>query len=184
MKTLWIGINTNDALNQDIIAHGGKLLSGKVAESCLLEGFDAIMDEKLDSLNSFRYPPYPRGPRRVARTEWSRAEGSRDISVSYLNIPYLSIRSREHALVKEAKAWCRTVPKDESICVFIYSMHSPFMKAAAAIKKMRPDATVSMLVLDLPQFMDLHMSRLKKMLKAMDWRLLNLRMYEAKKKLF
>lgn len=170
MRTLWIGIHTNDAVNKEILALGGKLMSGKVAEGCLLEGFDAIMPEKLDTVNSFRYPAFPKGPMRVKRVEWQRTEGARDVSVSYLNLPYLSILSREKALVKEAKAWCRAVPKDEPIRVLVYSMHSPFMKAAAAIKRMRPDACVSMLVLDLPQFMDLHMSRLKKLLKAMDWR--------------
>ncbi len=170
MKTLWLGIHTNEALNKDILAHGGKFMSGKVAESCLLEGFDAIMTEKLDTVNSFRYPPFPKGPLVVSRTAWSRTEGTQDVSVRYLNLPYLSIPSRERALVKEAKRWCKSVPKDEPICVFIYSMHSPFMKAASAIKKMRPDAKIAMLVLDLPQFMDLHMSRLKKMLKNMDWK--------------
>lgn len=48
-------------------------------------------------------------------------------------------------------------------------MHSPFMACAATVKKIIPKAKIVLIVPDLPQFMDLNMSRLKRILKAFDW---------------
>ena len=48
-------------------------------------------------------------------------------------------------------------------------MHSPFMEAAKEIKKTIPNAKIALIVPDLPQFMDLRMGKLKKVLKKIDW---------------
>jgi len=44
------------------------------------------------------------------------------------------------------------------------------MAAACEVKRIVPEAKICLIVPDLPQYMDLKMSRVKKVLKAMDWR--------------
>ena len=169
MKLLWIGISVNNEIKEDLLRYHAKFLSGAVSEAALLSGFDTLGYTNLDTLNSYRYPVHPQGPRFVERKEWSRNGTSCDINVAYRNGKYTRLLSRKRALCREAACWAKKIPDDEEVTVFIYSMHSPFLAAAKTIKKIHPKTTIALLVLDLPQFMDLHMSPVKKVLKKIDW---------------
>ena len=169
MKLLWIGVNFNEKIKKEILECGGKILSGSVSEKNLISGVENCGYENMDTINSYQYPCYPQGPRFVQREEWSRNGKSRDVSVGYFNLKYFNHISRKKALKKEARKWVKKIPKDEEIVVFVYSMHSPFLAAAKTIKKLHKNTKIVMLVLDLPQFMDMNMSALKKFLKKIDW---------------
>ncbi len=169
-KYLWIGVSTNDEIRKELLDCGAKIMSGAVSEENLIAGVDTLLNGKMDTVNSYQYPTYPKGPMRVQRREWSRCEKSRDVSVEYINVKYLNHLSRKKALKKEAKKWAKGLSENDEAVVFVYSMHSPFLAAAKQIKRYHKNTTVSMLVLDLPQFMDMNMSPLKKILKKIDWR--------------
>lgn len=169
MKLLWIGISTNDEMREELLRYKAKILSGTISEANLLAGFDAN-GVCIHTLNSYKYPAYPRGPLRVRRREWSRNGESEDISTGYLNLKYLNHISRKRALKKEIRAWAKSISEDEEVVVFVYSMHSPFMAAAKELKRYHKNTRIVLIVMDLPQYMDLHMSRVKKLLKAIDWK--------------
>lgn len=168
MKNLWIGMCTDEKLKKHIISNNGKILSGSVSQDSLVEGLERNGVE-FDSINSFRVPEYPvYREKNIKEYKWSRTKDSKDIEVGYHNLKYIGLYFKTLSLKKEAKKWARE-HKGEAPIVFIYSMHSPFMAAAKAVKKKLPDSTVVLIVADLPQYMDFNMSPIKKILKKIDW---------------
>lgn len=167
MKYLWIGMCTDAVLKEQIVSNNGKLLSSSVSQDNLLEGLDKFVC--CDSINSIRLDAYPTYKElKIKEYRWSRNGKSNDVSVGYLNLKYLAIYFKTKSLEKEAKKWARE-HKNENVTVFVYSMHSPFMAAAKVIKRIIPTAKIVLIVPDLPQFMDFGMSKIKKILKAVDW---------------
>lgn len=159
---------TDAVLKKQIVLNNGKLLSSSVSQDNLLEGMDNFIC--CDSINSIRLDAYPTYKElKIKEYRWSRNAESKDVSVSYLNLKYLAIYFKTKSLEKEAKKWARE-HKNENVTVFVYSMHSPFMAAAKVIKRIIPTAKIVLIVPDLPQFMDLGMSTVKKILKAIDWK--------------
>lgn len=166
---LWIGMCTDENLRQHIIRNGGKIMSSCVSQDSLLAGVESH-GVYCDTIGAVRLPEYPKyATPQVEDYRWSHREGTQDISVGYCNRRFVSHISKRQALVKAAKAWAKA-HRGKAVTVFVYSMHTPFMAAAAAVKKIIPDATIVLIIPDLPQYMDLNMSRLKKILKAIDWR--------------
>ncbi len=168
-KFLWIGVCANQEIKDNVIKNGGRILSATVSQDNILEGFENN-DVYPDSINAFRVGEYPRYKELLVKGyKWNRKAETEDINVSYLNLKFVSHFFKEKALVKEARKWAKK-NKDNEIVVFVYSMHSPFMTAAKAIKKIVPSAKIVLIVLDLPQFMDLGMNRIKAFLKKIDWK--------------
>jgi len=168
MKYLWIGVCLSEAQKKFIIDGGGKIMSANVSQDAILSGAEQT-GVCFDSINSQKLPAYPRFKHKIIPEErWSRNGVSSDASVGYKNIKYLSHLYRTRALCREARKWAHA-HKDDDVTILVYSMHSPFMAAADEVKKIIPNAKVNLIVPDLPQFMDLHMSKVKKLLKAVDW---------------
>lgn len=169
MKCLWIGVCLSDEQREFIINGGGKILSANVSQDALLAGLEQN-GLCFDSINAQRLPYYPIFPHKtIPEFRWSRNGMSSDVSVGYKNVKYLAHMYKTKSLIRAARAWALS-NKDEDVTVFVYSMHSPFMACAAEVKKFIPSAKINLIVPDLPQFMDLHMSRVKKILKVFDWR--------------
>lgn len=166
MKAIWIGVGVGPELRKTIIANNGKLLSAQVSESNLIQGIDAL-DIPMDTLNG---PNIGSGVLSDVPPEtWCRNKTSHDMSVGYKNIKYLNLLLKQRALCREARRWAKDYRHREAPVIFVYSMHAPFMAAACEVKKYLPHAKICQIVPDLPQYMDLKMSRLKKVLKALDW---------------
>ena len=168
MEYLWIGVSNSEEGKAHILKNGGKLLSAEVSSAALLSGLaeNGIFP---DSINACALPAYPRyAEKTVKQFRWETENGKSGVSVGYKNVKYLNHHYKKRALVKEAKKWARE-HKNEDVTVFVYQMHSPFMAAAKAVKKIIPSARLALIVPDLPQFMDLHMSRVKRVLKKIDW---------------
>ena len=169
MKYLWIGVGNSEEGRAHILKNGGKILSAGTSNDALVAGL-VKNGVYCDCINSCRLPCYPRYPeKKVKPFKWTTENGAECQSVSFLNIKYINLISKKNALVKAAKAWARK-HKNEEITVFVYQMHTPFMAAANAVKKIAPKTRIVLIVPDLPQFMDMNMSSLKKILKAMDWK--------------
>lgn len=169
MKYLWIGVSNSEERRAEIVKNGGKLLSAEVSSEALYKGL-AQNGAVCDSINAAKIPTYPSYPeKKVERHTWISEGGGNCVGIGYINRPYINIISKKRAMVKETRAWAKQ-NTTEDVTVFVYQMHTPFMAAARAVKKIIPNAKIVLIVPDLPQFMDLHMSRLKKILKAIDWR--------------
>lgn len=165
---LWIGMCCSQEEKDHIISCGGKLLSAIVSQDNLVWGLNKEID--MDSINSVRVPSYPLyKEKKIKKFEWSRTGKSKDVNVSYLNYKYIGLYFKTRALEKTATKWAKQHKTDE-VTVFVYSMHSPFMSAAKVVKKVIPTAKIVLIVPDLPQFMDLGMNKIKKVLKAIDWK--------------
>ena len=169
MKYLWIGVGNSDEGRAHILKNGGKLLSASTSNDSLVAGLEAC-DICCDTINSCRLPVYPRYPeKKIKPYTWTTAVGGEGQSVGYLNFKYINLLSKKNALVRAASDWARK-NKDADVTVFVYQMSTPYMAAAVAVKRIIPKAQFVLVVPDLPQFMDMNMSRLKKILKAMDWK--------------
>ena len=166
-KYLWIGMTISDKEKETIIKNGGKILSANVSQNNLLDGLceNCVI---ADSINAYRLGEYPRYKEKyVCGDKWSR-NGGADTSVSYCNFKYISHYFKTKALIKAANDWAKK-HKNEDVTVLVYSMHSPFMAAAKEVKKVIKSAKIVLIVPDLPQYMDLGMNRVKKILKGIDW---------------
>ena len=168
MKHLWIGVGNSEEEREKIIQNGGKLLSADVSNDALMVGLYSN-GISCDSINSSRLPTYPAyKQKRILPYSWKKQDGGEGISVGYWNFPYINLLSKTRTLAKAAKKWAKR-NKNEDVTVWVYQMHSPFMKAADAVKKIIPSAKIVLIVPDLPQYMDMNMSKLKKALKKIDW---------------
>ncbi|MBE6576886.1 MAG: glycosyltransferase family 4 protein [Ruminococcaceae bacterium] len=169
MKYLWIGVGNSEEGRAHILKNGGKLLSAEISNDALVAGLDAN-GVFCDMINSSRIAAYPKYPeKRIKPYTWTTANGAECQNVGYLNLKYINLLSKKKSLVKAAREWAKK-HKNEDVTVFVYQMHTPFMAAASAVKKLIPNAKFVLIVPDLPQFMDMNMSRLKKTLKAIDWK--------------
>ena len=166
MKYLWIGMGLSDAQRKMIHDKGGSFLSAYVSQQAIIEGLDA-QGIILDSINSF-HQISPKIMKVIEPDTWSRTGRSLDQSIGFKNRKYIRDIERKHKLVRMAREWAEK-NKDEDITVFTFQMHTPVMAAAGAIKKTNHKAQIIQIVPDLPQYMDLSPSTLKKLLKKIDW---------------
>jgi len=169
-KILWIGCFASDKDFNEMSKKGYNLASAQVSQKNLINGIEEASGCIIDTLNEYVLPPYPQyADKVIERKEWSHRKGAADVSVGYQNIKYYNHISSTSALVKETQAWALNHRNEKKLIVFVYSMRSPVMKAAKALKKIIPSAKVFLIVTDLPQFMDLGMSKMKALLKRIDW---------------
>lgn len=172
MKLLWIGELLSPTLEKKVIHNDGAIMSALISERNLVTGIDSLGIE-MDSINSCQVSVTCKVPRNkmpiIEREQWSRNSSSTDISVSYKNIKYLDMILRTKALKKETRQWANENKNQDTVSVIVYNMHSPYLEAAIEIKKIIPSAKIFLIVTDLPMYMDLEMSLIKKILKFLDW---------------
>ena len=159
----------DEKLKAHIVKNNGKFLSASVSQDNLLCGLENN-GIYCDTINSVRLKPYPIYKElKIEEYRWNRTGKSEDVSAGYLNLKYIGLYFKTKALIKLAKQWARK-NKGSRVTVFIYSMHSPFMAAANAVKKIIPNSEIVLIVPDLPQYMELKVSKVKQFLKAIDWK--------------
>ena len=166
MKILWIGINIGPHMLEEYKNKNGKLLSAYVSHNNILEGLDALECD-IDSINSYHFSPSI--IKNIPMESWSRTGESEDLSVGFKNIKYVNRILSKKALCKATRQWAIRHRDEKNIKVVVYEMHSPFMSAALEVKKIVPSAEICLIVPDLPQYMDMAMSPIKKILKKIDW---------------
>jgi glycosyltransferase involved in cell wall biosynthesis len=171
-KYLWLGYCLSESRRKDILSKGIPLLSAHRTQSTLLEALRQSCGCAFSTINLPGVPTYPQFPGLFIRKEHWTSDQAEHFSVGYLNLKYITIISRQIGAVSAAMRWCRTVQPGQRPVIFVYSMVSAFMLAALRIKKKHPDTLIVQLVPDLPEYMDLHMSLMKKMLKRLDARVI------------
>lgn len=170
MQLLWIGCLESDEEFMNKVKKGYELASAQVSQQNLVSGLEQVSGLFFDSINGSVLPPYPLYEDRIiAPVTWSHVTGAYDISVGYKNDQYINRINCKNAMLKAADDWIEKRYKQDELIVFVYSMRSAPMAAACRIKKKIDKAKIYLIVSDLPQFMDLGQSRLKAMLKQVDW---------------
>lgn len=168
MRILWIGNYEDPDVLGSMITKGYKSTSSQVSQSNIIHGVEKVSGQVFDILSGSVLPEYPRYHDKIIREHrWSHRNGASDISVGYNNAKYINRISCQNAMVKAAKEWAKNC-QDKDVIVLAYSMRSPIMASAAAIKKIIPSAKLYLIITDLPQYMDLAPSRIKKVLKRVD----------------
>lgn len=169
-QSLWIGCLEEEIELIKKSKKGFNLASAQISQMNILNGLEEIKGETFDTINGSVLPPYPiYKDKYVEEIKWSRKNESKDISVGYYNYKYINRVLCKNSVVRATKKWASENYKGEGLDVFIYSMRSPSMAAGCTIKKIIPEARIFLIVTDLPQFMDLSESKLKKILKKIDW---------------
>lgn len=93
---------------------------------------------------------------------------SGDKIVGFFNFPLVRLISKYWNLHKELKK----IKNDEPAIVFIYAIHSPFLKAVYNLKKRNSNIKTCLIVPDLPQFMSTNSNVFFKILKFIDSKLI------------
>ena len=118
-----------------------------------------------------RIQPYPYNRiSSVKKDQWSIGNIS-VTSIGYNNLFGLSFFHRERKIFHQVKQWARKHSQSPRI-IMVYSLHSPFLKAACYVKKHYPDTKIVAVVPDLPQYMSSY-GGIKKILKSLDIQRIN-----------
>jgi glycosyltransferase involved in cell wall biosynthesis len=170
MQYLWIGCLESDEEFKIKAQKGYDLASAQVSQKNLLFGLEEVTGNVFDSINGSVLPPYPvYTDKKIEPVLWHHKDTTFDISVGYKNIKYLNRINCKNAMIDAAKSWISERYTGGQVTVFVYSMRSGPMATACYIKNKIKDASIYLIVTDLPQFMDLGQSNLKAALKKVDW---------------
>ena len=167
---LIIGTLVPDKITSYCHNNGIKNSAADIAQTYILHGLEKNADiEAVDTLGAVRVKPYPKTKiKRFDNAEQKAAKGLMQ-GVGYSNLPVIGFWFREKALISHAKKWANKNCDKTDVTVLVYSMHSPFMKAAKAVKKIIPTAKIVLTVADLSLYMDTQ-GKIRKILKQIDWR--------------
>lgn len=168
-KILLIGTLLSPDDSKFYFDNGIKPAAADIAQKYIIDGLTSSEEVSgIDVIGSSRLKPYPKTKILKAPSNAVPCEKYVFNSVGYLNLPLWAFFEREKRIIHEAKKWAKR-NKSEDVVIFVYSMHSPFMKAAIAVKKIIPTAKIVLIVADLPLFMDMS-SKLRRVLKQIDWK--------------
>lgn len=169
-QILWIGCLESDEEFKIKAKKGYDLASAQVSQKNLLCGIEEVSGILCDSINGSVLPPYPvYKDRMIKPVVWEHKSNAFDISVGYKNDKYINRVNCKKSMIKAADKWVNDRYKNEELIIFVYSMRSAPMATACHIKERIPQASIYLIVTDLPQFMDLGQSKLKAVLKKIDW---------------
>lgn len=166
---LIIGTLVPDEVTSFCHKNGIRNSAADIAQKYMLHGLENNPDvERIDTIGAVRVKPYPiTKVKKFGDAEQNALKGTVQ-GVGYPNLPALGFYLREKAIISRAKEWARNNRDKSDVTVLVYSMHSPFMKAAKAVKKIIPGARVVLTVADLPLYMDTR-GVLRKILKKINW---------------
>lgn len=161
--------------------NGVKNAAADIVQMYMLHGLEKNINiEKIDTIGAVRVKPYPNI--KIKRFNDAIQENVKGTitGIGYINLPIISFYMREKAIINCAKKWARKHRNKKDVIVIVYSMHSPFMKAAKSVKKIIPTAKIVVTVADLPLYMDMK-GDLRKLLKLLDWQQIKILMKSVDK---
>lgn len=168
---LLIGTVTSPALSRTFVEAGISPGPAEIVQKYLITGLDHAGLKSVEVISGPRIPAYPGSSvKRVREDEWSIGQ-VKIHSAGFLNLEGLGFLDRAGKIRKAALEWAGR-HGSESKTVLIYSMHSPFLAAARAVKERYPDTVTAIIVPDLPQYMSVHKG-IKKFLKEGDMSRIN-----------
>ena len=149
--------------------NGIRTSAADIAQTYMLHGLEKNADiEAVDTIGAVRVKPYPKTKIKSFDDAEQKTKKGLMQGVGYPNLPLIGFWLREKALISHAKQWANKNRNKTDVTVLIYSMHSPFMKAAKAVKRIIPTAKIVLTVADLPLYMDTQ-GKLRKILKQINW---------------
>lgn len=168
-RYLWLGSYQSDAQFQKMLARNIGQASGYASQKGLVKGFDEILDvnSEMDTLGVVSYPPYPVYPQKwVKQEKWSRTGTSRDCTIGYLDIKYITYLSRSLRLNKEVRWWAKERIGKSASTIIVYEPSVSKLKAALDLKK-RYQSKVFVVIPDIPELVNLGASTVIKIGKKL-----------------
>lgn len=169
VSVLVLGTITSREQSAFLLSHGVRPAPADIVQEYLIKGLEndkrvnrvhAVCSPRIQSCVKNRILKITDCQFEIARCEIE--------SKGFLNFPGLGFIHREMKIVNSAKKWAKEQKdSNDALLVILYSMHSPFLRAASEIKRIVPNAVVAMIVPDLPQFMG-KKNRIKALLKGID----------------
>ena len=147
-RYLWLGTFVPDDYLVELQNNMIRPSSGTLAEGHIIGGLEEVLNEKFDIISSIRIVHYPKS--RLINIKSYKSDDSRIKHVGYINLPVLNLAIREYRLTREVLRWYRKNKGDYVHYIFVYSMHSAFLKVAALIKRKNVNTKIILFVPDLP----------------------------------
>lgn len=168
---LLIGTVTSASLSKSFVEANINPGPAEIVQKYLISGLCDAGLKSVEVVSAPRIPAYPRATiKKVSSDEWSIGQ-ARIHSVGFNNIEGFGFLDRARQIKKASLEWAEKY-ESENKTVLLYSMHSPFLAAAKAIKDRYPDTVVAIIVPDLPQYMSVQRG-IKKFLKERDMAKIN-----------
>ena len=173
MKVFFVGSLYPDNRINEFISNSKKSIDNPAnnLQNALLKGFDLYFSNIIVVTlpGVYTFPLLYRKPI-VKNSIFNHKKNVIDFCVGFINIPVIKHFSRYLGLYFKLK---KMTKKDENITVFIYAVHSPFLKAIFELKKIRPNLKTCLIVPDLPQYMSESKNKVYLSLKKIDLRLID-----------
>lgn len=172
MKLLLLGTLIPTQLQKKFIEKGIRPAPADIVQEYLVKGFDdSQLFSSVEYIGAPRIAAYPKNKvLKVPHFTWEMSN-IKYHQLGFFNIPVFGFLQRETNIVCEAKKWAKKNEKDD-LLVVVYSLHSPFLKAAQAIKEINLKTKIALIVPDLPMYMD-NYSFFKRIAKKFDMVRLN-----------
>lgn len=169
-KILWIGSYLNEEVFAEYQKYGYKNAASYVSQKNIVQGIEFVINQKIDSLNLISMKGYPFDKKLLIDKKLFYT-GSKNVVAGFVNILYLNKIIGNISLKRISKNWIDENKKylNDGLDIFIYEMRSACLNVAYLIKREIPNTKIHLIVPDLPVFMDLKMSFIKKFLKKLDW---------------
>jgi len=165
------------ALENEIITKSKSTIqyAANAVQWSLVKGFDQVAGSII-VLTAPSVGVFPTGYKGlfVKSVKWRHSQGADDKAVGFCNLFGVRQLSRGLSLARESKKWARRKSGKKKV-LFVYSMHTPFLYAAAKAKKLDPNIHVCLICPDLPQYMNLKAKRslAYRILKPVDVAIIN-----------
>lgn len=118
-------------------------------QQSLIEGVDDNREAPCSIINKLLIKKDAKGRRVIKKSEWSHAEGAKDVSFAYLNIPGFS----SNLIYYAAKPYIRKAiknNKNQNLLVIAYGLTNYTLQALSYTKR-KSNAMTTLIVPDLPQ---------------------------------
>lgn len=173
-KYLWIGSFSSNDIYQQYVSLGYHDAAAHMTQMLLIDGLENILGCVFDSIN-FLLCPSTLLPCIINKIKWSHRAYANDTVVGYCNIPYFNRIFAYFNMKRQLRDWlsCADQIHGDDVVVFIYGMTSYNLSCAKFLKKSGIKTKIILIIPDLPQFMDLSPSVIKKYLKRFDMCLIN-----------
>lgn len=141
-----------------------------VLQWSIISGFDKLCKNNFKIINLLYIGSFPKRYKqmKINTYSFSHTENASDINVGFINLPLFKLVSRYYNAKKELK---RNVKNDEEV-ILIYSVHTPFVKAAVDLKNRNPSIKICLIVPDLPEFMSDSTNPIYKLFKNIEIKIL------------
>lgn len=98
-------------------------------------------------------------------SKFNHSPNSDDYCLSFINIPFANLLSKNRSLFKWLK---KNINKENKTTLIVYGLHTPFLKAAIDYKQKHKNTNVCLIVPDLPEFMSGNRNVIYLLLKRLD----------------